>query len=241
MSQASTSGKRKRRRTDATHEASALEAAAPSAQPCSTIPDETWSPTVAFAFLYSLVRQISPEAQPSMPVPEHDAAAPEVQVCTRAYEDTFLFEPGMHERPCVNGRTHCESVAMGGPVLKEFLLPSDAPAAASTRPCLLCMRTAIAQAHFQASTQQHGSQHIILQRHCNVIGGAGEYAPEACLVPASCATGLVAPIVLHTRSSLKAKTVDGVRGWTQLYATPTHTTDACHDNSHESFLARLAV
>lgn len=234
-SASSTGGKRKRRRADTTH------AAAPEPPACDTVPDETWSPTVDFAFLYSLVRQISPEAQPSMPVPEHDAAAPELQVCTRAYEDTFLFEPSMHERPCVNGRTHCESVAMNGPVLKEFLLPSDTPAATSTRPCLLCTRTAIAQGHFQALTEQHGNQHVILQRHCNVIGGAGEYAPEACLVPASCATGLVSPVVLHTRSSLRATTVDGVRGWKQLYATPESTTDACHDNSRAAFLARLAV
>tara|TARA_B000000565_G_scaffold106787_1_gene80055 strand:- start:1776 stop:2540 length:765 start_codon:yes stop_codon:yes gene_type:complete len=226
-----------------------------------TAMDETWSPTVDFAFLYSLVRQISPEAQPSMPIPEHDAAAPQVQVCTRAYEDAFLFEPSMHERPCVNGRTHCESVAMGGPVLKEFLLPSDTPAASSTRPCLLCTRTAVAQAHFQALTEQHSNHHVILQRHCNAIGGVGEYSPESCLVPAACATGLIAPVVLHTRSSLRSTTVDGIRGWKQLYATPAAgvgnanndnnnnnstassrvgTADGS-DNARQSFLARLAV
>lgn len=205
--------------------------------------EESWSPTVDFAFLYSLVRQISPEAQPSMPVPEHDAAAPELPVCTRAYEDTFLFEPGMHERPCVNGRTHCESVAMQGPVLKEFLLPGDTPTASSSRPCLLCTRTAIAHAHFQALTEQHGNQHVILQRHCNAIGAAGEYSPASCLVPASCATGLVAPVVLHTRSSLRPTTVDGVRGWSQRYPMPDTTDGPAAVDEHDGgpFLARLAV
>ena len=200
--------------------------------------DETWSPTVDFAFLHSLVRQISPEAQPSMPAPDHDAAAPELQICTRQYEDDFLFEPGMHERPCVNGRTHCESVAMGGPVLKEFLLPSDARTAASSRPCLLCARTAIARAHFQALTDQHSTSHVILQRHCNAIGAAGEYAAESCLLPAACATGLVSPVVLHTRSSYAATTVDGMAGWRQLYPPPR---PGDPDSAAQPFLARLAA
>ena len=205
--------------------------------------DEDWSPTVDFAFLHSLVCQISPEDQPCMPTPQHDAAAPELQLCTRQYEAEFLFEPGLHERPCVNGRTHCESVAMGGPVLKEFLLPSDARAAASSRPCLVCARTAIARAHFQALTDQHASSHVILQRHCNAVGAPGEYATASCLLPAACATGLVAPVVLHTRSSYGATTVDGVRGWTQRYPSPLPT-DADEDDTAtnaQPFLARLAA
>ncbi len=201
--------------------------------------DETWSPTVDFAFLHNLVRQISPESQPCMPAPTHDAAAPELQICTRQYEDTFLFEPGMHERPCVNGRTHCESVAMGGRVLKEFVLPSDSTEAASSlRPCLMCVRTAIARAHFQALTDQHATCHVILQRHCNAIGADGEYAAESCLLPAACATGLVSPVVLHTRSSYVATTVDGVVGWRQLYPLP-RAGDA--DSAAQPFLARLAA
>lgn len=202
--------------------------------------DETWSPTVDFAFLHNLVRQISPEAQPCMSAPDHNAAAPDLQVCTRQYEDDFLFEPSMHERSCVNGRTHCESVAMGGPVLKEFLLPSDALTASSSRPCLLCTRTAIARAHFQALTDHHSTSHVILQRHCNSIGAAGEYAAESCLLPAACATGLVSPVVLHTRSSYASTTVDGVRGWRQRYPAP----NACDENDGDAarpFLARLAA
>lgn len=201
--------------------------------------DESWSPTVDFAFLHSLVRQISPEAQPCMPTPTHDAAAPDLQVCTRQYEDSFLFEPSMHERPCVNGRTHCESVAMGGPVLKEFLLPSDAPTASSSRPCLVCVRTAIARAHFQALTEQHATANVILQRHCNIVTAPGEYAEASCLMPAACATGLVSPVVLHTRSSYRATTIDGVQGWRQLYPTPAPNDPI--DDTARPFLARLAA
>ena len=203
--------------------------------------DETWSPTVDFAFLHNLVRQISPEAQPCMPAPDDNAAAPDLQVCTRQYENNFLFEPSMHERPCVNGRTHCESVAMGGPVLKEFLLPSDARVAASSRPCLLCVRTAIARAHFQALTDQHSASHVILQRHCNAVGAAGEYAAESCLLPAACTTGLVSPVVLHTRSSYVGTTVNGVRGWQQKYPTPESATSYDDQDACRPFLARLAA
>ena len=203
--------------------------------------DETWSPTVDFAFLHSLVEQINPESQPCMPAPLNNAVAPELQLCTRDYENSFLFEPGLHERPCVNGRTHCESVAMGGPVLKEFLLPSDARNAASSRACLVCARTEIARAHFQALTDQHASSHVILQRHCNAVGVAGEYATASCLLPSSCCTGLVAPVVMHTRSSYQSTTIDGMRGWVQRYPAPcTAGTDEDSDSALP-FLARLAA
>ena len=52
------------------------------------------------------------------------------------------------------------------------------------------------------------------------------------------ATGLVSPVVLHTRSSYVATTVDGVVGWRQLYPLP-RAGDA--DSAAQPFLARLAA
>ena len=216
---------------------------------------ETWSPTVDFAFLHSLVSSSRRDAQPVL----HDASSllstgdgAHVALVTRDYEERYLWEPSYGESPCING-TSCESVSMAladgvpGPVLKQFV-PPGRPASPGGGPCLLCERTSIARAHFMALTAQRTSPPVgVLQRHCNAVDAPGEYMSVSCLLPVGGAvTGLVSPCVLHTRSSYEPCRRDGLRGWRQLYPnvstdTPTGGGGISASESPTDFLARLAV
>ena len=180
----------------------------------------TWQPTTDFSELLQCLGR----AQPAIQVPEGNVN--EFETCTRDYEERFLWEPNaqLFERPCVNG-TQCESVHMGGFVLREFLLPSELEdARASERPqrtCLMCARLDALRLHLQNNTRVAYGEPVLnvaYQDHGNLVGINGEYLEQDCLVPEGerAYTGLAAPIVVHSRSAYADHKRDGLRGWSQV-------------------------
>lgn len=180
----------------------------------------TWQPTTDFSELVQCLGR----SQPKIDAGE-EYIAHSVETVTREYEESFLCEPNAHvfERPCVNG-AQCESMRMGGFVLREFLLPSHGgEAQASDRPqrtCLMCARMDALRLHLQNNTRVAYGEPIInvtYQDHSNLVCVEEEYLKQDCIVPngKNAYTGLVAPIVVHSRSAYKQHKVDGLRGWKQ--------------------------
>ena len=195
---------------------------------------ETWEPTTDFAELMQCLGRAQPKLVTNHVKHEKDS----IEVCTRAYEENFLVEPNAQllERPCINGE-QCESMHMGGFVLREFLLPSQLQAAQSSevpqRTCLMCARLDILRLHLQNNTRvAYGESliNVLYQEHHNLVDVKGEYLSEDCVIPDGnrSYTGLIGPAVMHCRSAYEMRKHDGLRGWRQIgYAKSTG--NACRD------------
>jgi hypothetical protein len=154
-----------------------------------------------------------------------------IEPVPRSYEEDFLREPlHSHERPCAHGEM-CEGMFVDpncGVVLREFILPSMAAAAkqhedsqssAARLPCLMCLRKQIAQIYFEfKGSTAPVKPDAIIQNYFNMCNVENEYCVGDTITSAQRYSGIIEPIVLHTRTAYEATQINGVRGYKQLYA-----------------------
>jgi hypothetical protein len=164
---------------------------------------------------------------------------PVLEVVTPEYVQLFLREVdpdhAQWERPCrppINLQTGlpltCESVLMGGPVLREFLLPSQYKALLKSpyfsqtssdrsltlpkdvRPCFLCCQRSVSVAYGQrkypetkrAEGQELGEEeedYVIIHDYIMSVGHVGGYDISLVLPGFSRAMGIAGPILEHDR------------------------------------------
>ena len=158
------------------------------------------------------------------------------EVVERQYEETFLREPINNERGCALG-DDCEgfkvidsNMANAGFVLREFLLPSQMQVFKSsgtwpTEPslCLMCKRAEIAKAYYNIKADgMCVKSDVTLQDYQNLVGIKGEYRIQDCILSSSHSyQGLLFPIVQHSRTAYKLKTMGGINYYVQWnYPTP---------------------
>lgn len=146
-----------------------------------------------------------------------------LETCPRSHDDMYLCEAVKPQRTCSQGDA-CQSLALGGFALREFLRPSEheqflRTGALPTIPgmCLMCERHAvIASLVAVRSRRKAFEEDTLLQSFCNVIG-PGEYRAEDCIISQRRVwEGLPSPLVLHTHSSYAVQEQFGVRGYKQL-------------------------
>ncbi len=146
----------------------------------------------------------------------HDHVRQTIVPVTRAYEESFLCAPHQPEhRPCVKGDAceglHLQYTGSHGFVLREFLLPGEDPPQEPGM-CLLCTRCSVMEV-YNTIRASNGSCHpdMVISRHWNLTGVAGEYRREDCIVSDSTYyEGLIEPIALHSRNNYRSIRRDGI-------------------------------
>jgi hypothetical protein len=151
-----------------------------------------------------------------------------IEPVPRSYEEDFMREPlHTNERPCANGEM-CEGMFIEpsrGVVLREFILPSKAAAQSesTTDPrqlCIMCLRKRTAQMYFEfKGSALTVKPDTIIQTYYNMCNVDNEYCAGDMIVSWERYIGIIKPIVLHTRTAYRPTQINGVRGFTQLYAT----------------------
>ena len=140
----------------------------------------------------------------------------ELFCCPREYENSFLREPVGSERLCARGKD-CEAlkIEVESPfILREFLYPNDTAKDSESRSlCLLCRRFEISFAYYKYETNPSSTSapNLRISDHYNLVGLPGEYDIRDCIVSESQASGLVLPVVLHSRTAYTMETIDGIR------------------------------
>lgn len=176
------------------------------------------NPLYSFKFIDQLVQQYCPRDASS-----DDTSPLELECCPRAYEESFLREPVGNEQHCANDK-ECEGMKIKCEdpfILREFILPSEQNMANSSnskrRCCLMCTRLLIAKQYFHyESVSETLPPSVYVSRHYNVCDTPGEYNIKDCIVNGDNGhSGLVLPVVLHTRSGYDFKIIDGARTYTQ--------------------------
>ena len=223
----------------------------PGADAVSAVPDDVLSgtdskflydptgPLYSFKFIDGLVQQYCPR------VPHADAPEMKLECSPRAYEESFLREPVGNEKHCANDK-ECEGMKIGCEdpfILREFYLPSEKSSAQASdsnrRCCLMCTRFMIAKQYFHyESVANTLPPSVYASKYYNVCETPGEYSIKDCIVNGDSGhSGLVLPVVLHTRSGYEFTVIDGVRTYLQQ-----HFSDNTSDAVEESvFLRRGAI
>ena len=152
----------------------------------------------------------------------HDsaAAANEVPIFTRAYEESKMRQPLKGEAACVMG-ANCECQFLD-PKLHftavEVRLPHDPP---QPQMCVLCSRKTTQKLFYDMCFAGEPVKGVI-QRWGNIFGTSGEYAPE-CMLSCSAPAMLVAmpvPCMSHQRNRYTVEVRGGVRSLKQNRVAP---------------------
>jgi hypothetical protein len=159
---------------------------------------------------------------------------PVLETVSFDYVADFLKKPSATwERPCkphVDTKTGqqliCESVLMGGPVLKEYLLPSQHTALMQSpffkmgggggkktinlpnfvRCCFLCAQRSIAIAYYENKLPNEGEEvpqdreNIIIHDYIMAVGCNGGYNPLLMYPGFKYFNGIVGPVIIHDRN-----------------------------------------
>jgi hypothetical protein len=138
-------------------------------------------------------------------------------VVTKAYEESYMREAGLGERPCAMGaKCECMFIDRDAPfVCVEFDVPGER--ATDPRLCVLCSRKTTQKLFFDACFSGRRAMGVI-QRYGNLCNQPGEYARECMLI---CPPGapwhcLPLPIMSHQRNKYRVQIVAGVKHLQQL-------------------------
>lgn len=177
---------------------------------------------------------------------------PRLEAVSFDYNAEFLQPPDKGkpwERPCkplINEETGrpfiCESVAMGGALLREYLLPSQLSALMQSsffqqqsqqkktinlpqlqRCCYLCSQRAFTEAFYErrlpnedpgggSSSAASAAEHVIIHDYIHAVGCNGGYNPLLMLPAFKQFYGVVGPLIGHDRNHY-VPTANG--GWIQ--------------------------
>ena len=130
-----------------------------------------------------------------------DAEVPDVPILSKAYEETFMRQPGPGERPCAMG-DQCECMCIDRAaafVGVELRLPGDPED--TPQMCVLCSRATTQKCFYDMCYLGRPVKGVI-QRYGSIFGQPGEYAAE-CMLVCPRALGLASmpvPSVSHQRN-----------------------------------------
>lgn len=146
----------------------------------------------------------------------HDA--PSLPLITKAYEESFMREPGPDERQCAMGpKCECMFIDANAPFVGvEFLAPlADTSVPACL--CVLCSRRTTQRLFYDACYSGRRIQGVI-QRYGNLCNQPGEYARECMLIspPNAQWSCLPLPIMSHQRNRYRVQVVAGRKHLQQL-------------------------
>lgn len=150
---------------------------------------------------------------------------PKIEIVSPEYVQTFLRPPNSkRERLCLppcNPKTGeflvCESVQMGGPILREFLLPSqqrDGSAALPQlqRSCWLCTQKTITYT-FNVLKNSDKDVEYLIHEYEVPVNTTGGYKMELILPGFKKFCGVVGPVLAHNREHYVL--MPGNAGWKQ--------------------------
>jgi hypothetical protein len=152
----------------------------------------------------------------------------DVPVVSRAYEESFMREPGKTERACAAGELcECNFIDPCMPFTAVEFTPPLEQHQKSPQFCVLCSRK-LTQKLFYDILFTGKEVHGVIQRYGNICGVRGEYARECMLVcpahmPLHC---MPLPIMSHQRNKYEVKIKNGVKCLEQIrvghedFATP---------------------
>lgn len=135
--------------------------------------------------------------------------APNLPLITKAYEESFMREPGAGERECAMGqKCECMFIDANAPFVGvefNFSLEDTPP-----QMCVLCSRKTTQKLFYDAC---HSGRrvHGVIQRYGNLCNQPGEYARECMLIcpPSAQWNCLPLPIMSHQRNRYTVHTVAG--------------------------------
>ena len=141
---------------------------------------------------------------------------------TRAYEEEYLRECGIGERPCCM-QQQCEGLQLFVPqdmrcILRQYDIPDST--AESCNMCLLCLRKHVLSSMLQATTnaQNINCTHTPIY---NLMDVPGEYCLKDTILCDVMQLGCAyVPVVAHRRSAYVTERVDGILHVKQLYDKP---------------------
>jgi len=143
--------------------------------------------------------------------------APSLPLITKAYEESFMREPGSDERPCAMGpKCECMFIDANAPFVGvEFLAPLESPGQPNL--CVLCSRKTTQKLFYDACYSGKRVQGVI-QRYGNLCNQPGEYARECMLIspPNAQWSCLPLPIMSHQRNRYRVQVVAGRKHLQQL-------------------------
>ena len=166
---------------------------------------------------------------------------PILEVITPEYVSDFLREPDplkSWERPCCTPFKTCESVDMGGPVLREFLLPSQTKTLLQSpyfssrgtlasvvlppmrRSCFLCSQRLVykewAKQKVACKDAPGAADHYLVHDYIMAVNCPGGYDMRLILPGFTEWIGLAGPVIQHVRSHYApTRFENNRRGWTQ--------------------------
>ena len=162
----------------------------------STVPEELNLDTLLSSLSYrALLCNMVGTAKP-------DGIQDEMQLITKAYEESFMREPTNGESQCASGPL-CEGMFIDPTqpfVLAEVTVPGKATAATPNL-CVLCSRKITQQLYYDVLLGIAAVPDALIQRYGNICG-PGEYA-EQCLLICPASAPLVCmlfPIMSHQRN-----------------------------------------
>jgi hypothetical protein len=128
-------------------------------------------------------------------------AVPDVPILSKAYEETFMRQPGPGERPCAMGeQCECMCIDRAAPFVGvELRLQGDPEGAPQM--CVLCSRATTQKCFYDMCYLGRPVKGVI-QRYGSIFGQPGEYAAE-CMLVCPRALGLASmpvPSVSHQRN-----------------------------------------
>lgn len=142
--------------------------------------------------------------------------APSLPLITKAYEESFMREPGPDERPCAMGpKCECMFIDANAPFVGVEFLGSITDGHPSL--CVLCSRRATQKMFYDACYSGRRVQGVI-QRYGNLCNQPGEYARECMLIapPNAQWSSLPLPIMSHQRNRYRVQVVAGRKHLQQL-------------------------
>ena len=133
----------------------------------------------------------------------------DIPLITKAYEESFMREPGNGERPCAMGaKCECMFIDPNAPFVGvefDFSLDDKGP-----KMCVLCSRKTTQKLFYDACFTGRRT-HGVIQRYGNLCNQPGEYARECMLIcpPNSQWNCLPLPIMSHQRNRYTVHIVAG--------------------------------
>ena len=148
-------------------------------------------------------------------------SAREVPFVTKAYEESFMREPGAGELPCSMGDVcECRFIDKNAPFVGvQFELPGTRTEGMdeSCRMCVLCYRKTTQKLFYDACYSGKRMQGLI-QHYGNLCNQPGEYARSCMLIcpPNAQWQCMPLPIMSHQRNRYRVHVIAGVKHLQQL-------------------------